>query len=686
MRISNEWLRDFVELPDQRELDNTFEMAGLGVENYFDDVWSLEVTSNRGDCLSAIGLAREISAMTGSRLRLPTLEVEENGPDIAGRVQIEIENPDDCTNYVARLFEIELGPSPDWMQQRLIECGMRPINNVVDITNYVMLETGQPLHAFDAAQVLAADGTHRIVVRRAREGEALETLDGVTRTLNAEILVIADSEKPIAIAGIMGGAASEVTENTTQILLESAHFAPSRIRRGKRILGLNSEAARRYERHVDPNNTRRCADRAAQLLARYAGAKVARGVVERIGKIIEKPVVTLRPERCNAVLGLHLKVHAISDSLQRLGLQVTGDDNLLSVTVPTWRGDIEREIDLIEEVARIHGYSQIPNTLPHNANPTAGRSLAQRLEGRAREALGRCGLSEIVTYSLESAAGVERAGMDKTAPVVRLRNPLSEDYAQLRTSILPSLLEVLGRNARTAVRFFELARVYEPQVLAAPIDGHDAQPYEKPVIGLTMLNAPTPAHWQKQNTEIDFYTLKAVIETLLQALGAPRGEWLGESRAPFHPGRCATLQVNGQEIGVMGEVHPAIAENYDLQGRAYLAELDFDALIRHVSIDQNVQPIARFPVADRDIALVLRRDLPASQVETTVRAAAGELLESARVFDVYTGPPMGENEKSLAIALKFRAPNRTLTDDEVEAAMARIREAANAHLNAQIRS
>ena len=340
----------------------------------------------------------------------------------------------------------------------------------------------------------------------------------------------------------------------------------------------------------------------------------------------------------------------MSDCLQRLGFAVTQNEktqneNLLRATVPSWRGDIEREIDLIEEVARVYGYAQIPNTLPHNANPTAGRSLAQRLEGRAREALGRCGLSEIVTYSLESAQAVERAGMDASAPVVRLRNPLSEDYAQLRTSILPSLLEVLGRNARTPVRFFELARVYCPQVLAAPIDGHDAQPYEKPVIGLAMLNAPAEAHWQKSTQEIDFYALKAVVETLLQALGAPRGEWLAESRAPFHPGRCATLHINGQEIGMVGEVHPAVAENYDLQGRAYLAELDFDALIRHVRIDQNVQPIARFPVADRDIALVLRRDLPASQVEATVRVAAGELLESARVFDVYTGPPMGENEK-----------------------------------------
>ena len=258
MRISNQWLRDFVELPPHNEMDNTFEMAGLGVENYADDVWSLEVTSNRGDCLSAIGIAREISAMTGARLRLPHIEVEENGPEIAGRVHIEIENPDDCTNYVARLFEIELGPSPAWMQQRLIECGMRPINNVVDITNYVMLETGQPLHAFDAAQVLAGDGTHRIVVRRARDGETLETLDGMTRTLSPEILVIADSEKPIAIAGIMGGAASEVTASTTQILLESAHFSPARIRRGKRILGLNSEAARRYERYVDASNTPPC--------------------------------------------------------------------------------------------------------------------------------------------------------------------------------------------------------------------------------------------------------------------------------------------------------------------------------------------------------------------------------------------------------------------------------------------
>ena len=691
MRISNQWLSEWVALPASSEaLNHTFQMAGIGVDEFEDDVWSLEVTSNRGDWLSAIGLAREIAAMTGAIFHLPPLELEEKGAPIAERVQVAIEDANDCPRYVARLIEnLRIGPSPEWMQKRLTECGMRPVNNVVDVTNYVMLETGQPLHAFDADKVLCGDGIHRIVVRRARDGETLVTLDGVERVLDSEVLVIADAQNAIGIAGVMGGQNSEISETTTRVLLESAHFAPGRVRRSRRRVGMQSEASRRFERWVDPNAARRAADRAAQLLIECAGGLVAAGVVDRYDTPIEDARATLRPSRANRKLGLNLSREEMIGSLRRLGL-IAGaqSDDLIAVSVPTWRRDIEREEDLIEEVARLHGYDQIPTTLPRTHNIAAGLPLPQRLQGRAREALLRCGLSEILTYSLQSPAAVARAGLDEQTPVVRLRNPLSEDYSQLRTSLLPSLLEVLGRNVRREVRVFELGKVYCPQETddEASAPATTVQPDESLRLALAMLDAPPLANWQKIATPIDFFSLKAMVENLIAAMGAPVAQWSATQRASFHPGRCALISVDGHELGVAGEVHPDIAENYDLTQRAFVAEIDFEALLRHVAIAPHYVPIVRFPPSDRDLALVLKREVLAAQVEAVLQAAGGPVLESVRVFDIYTGPPIGENEKSLTLALRFRSPHGTLTDGEVDAAMTRLREVATEQLGAQLRT
>ncbi len=682
MRISNEWLREFVSLPPDDELDALFEMAGLGVEEHKDDVWALEVTSNRGDCLCALGLAREVAAMSQARLRF-NAPILEDGAQVLEGVHIRIESADDCPQYLARVIEgVSVGPSPDWMQARLIAGGMRPINAVVDVTNYVMLELGQPLHAFDAATLRDAEGAYRIEVRRARVGETLQTLDGAERTLGPQVLVIADASRAIAVAGVMGGAATEVKDSTRSVLLEAAVFNASVVRRGKRLLDLPSEASRRFERGIDALNTRRALDRAAQLLAEIAGGSIREGVAQNVAQPFEPRTVELRVARCNQVLGLGLGVEEMAAALERLGFEVRRGEAELQARVPSWRRDIEREIDLIEEVARVHGYNRVPSTLPRTANETAGRSLPHRLQEKARELLGRCGLSEVVTYSLESAGASSRAGLEPRA-AVRLRNPLSEDYAVLRTSLLPSLLGVLERNARLPVRLFELAKIYIPRDEANP---EAEQPDEVLSIGIALLDAPAPANWQKKDSSVDFFTLKAMVQNVLHGMGCPDADFHASSVAPFQPGRCAVVSIEGQEVGVLGQVHPQVAARYELSGRAYLAQLDFESLVRHAAISVGALPIARFPASERDIALIVRDEVPASRVQSVLREAGGQLLEAVEVFDVYKGAPIEPGSKSLALSLRFRSPERTLTEEEVQAAMERVQSAARESLGASLRA
>ncbi len=513
------------------------------------------------------------------------------------------------------------------------------------------------------------------------------------------MLVIADRNTPIGLAGLMGGQHSEVTAATTRVLLESAHFAPLRVRRGARSLNLSTEASRRFERWVDPNGVRRAAERAVQLFEECGAGRALPHEVDWYPQAALAVPVPLRVARCNALLGLRLSTETIAALLERLGLEAqresssNKDGETLIVSVPTFRRDITREADLIEEVARVHGYERIPTTLPRTVNPMAGRSLSQRLEERARSTLLRCGVTEVSTLSMENAASVERAGLSappaERQSVVRLRNPVSEDHTQMRTSLVPSLLGVLGKNARQGARVFELGRVYLART-DAPSETPplaDVLPDEQRHLGVALLAPPTPpAHWQgTPPAPADFYALKGIVETVLSELGASPAQWRATREDGFHPGRCAALAVEGQDIGIVGEAHPEVAARYDLTGRAYLATLHFDALVRHISLLKNYQPPSRFPIIERDLALVLRQDITASQVEATLQNAGGGLLQNVRTFDVYTGAPIADGSKSLALALRFGSAERTLTDAEVEAAMTQIRAAAERELAATLR-
>ncbi|HEX8552267.1 MAG TPA: phenylalanine--tRNA ligase subunit beta [Abditibacteriaceae bacterium] len=672
MRISRSWLEEFVAVPEAEDLEHVFEMAGIGVEAREGELFTLEVTSNRGDWLSATGLAREIGAMTGKNFRVPNPGSDEIENLAPCPFTVEIENPADCARYCARVIEnIAVDPSPDWIQARLAECGMRAVNNVVDITNYVMLELGQPLHAFDADKV-----HEKIVVRRAQEGETLRTLDDVERTLSPEMLLIADARGPLAIAGVMGGLESEVTESTTRILLESAQFAPTLVRRGRRTLDMSSEASRRYERFVDPNLAARASERAVQLLIQHAGASVSTVLVDEFPAPPQTTKLTLRPARCNALLGLKIPAATQAACLQKLGIRIDAQsDETIDVSVPSFRSDITREVDLIEEVARINGYSAIPTSLPRGVNPTAGRSLSQRLEERAKSAFLRCGVHEIITYSLENEAVAARAGLSNR-DAVRLRNPLSDDLTQMRTSLRPSLLAVLEKNNRWGARVFELGKAYFSQ-------GESVQPRESRHLAIALMDAPQSK--SSKTTPLDFFALKAILETALAEIGTPPLSWQNAAPEGFHPGRAADLLIDGQWLGMMGEVHPDVAAAFNLTARAYMAEIDFDALARHLTIARSYQPLPRFPFADRDLALVLDKELQASHVESVVRGGAGPFAREVRTFDVYTGPPIPEGKKSIALSLRFRADDRTLTDVEIDAALQAAREAAETQLGASRR-
>ncbi|PQV62989.1 phenylalanyl-tRNA synthetase beta subunit [Abditibacterium utsteinense] len=673
MRISAEWLGEFVALPPLEKLEETLLMAGLGIESREGERLELEVTSNRGDWLCATGIAREIAAMNEARFRAPFPDVEESGPSLVGRALVDVESSADCPRYVARLVEgVQIGESPDWMQKRLLDCGVRPINNVVDVTNYVMLEWGQPLHAFDFDKIAG-----KMTVRRARDSEKLVTLDGVERELSPEILAICDESGPIAVAGLMGGENSEVSDATHNVLLESAHFAPLRVRRNAHLLGLASEASKRFERWVDPNGCKRSIDRAAQLLLQIAGGKVAADVLDIYPSHIPDAIVTLRPARCNAVLGLKIPLETQKNLLVRLGFKVSESENGLRVIVPTHRRDIEREIDLIEEIARLYGYDRVPTTLHAGTNTSAGRPLASRLEDRARSAGLRCGLTELSSYSLSNAESHARAGVSSQGAVT-LRNPLSEDYTLLRTSLVPSLLDALRRNRGRRLRGFELGRVYFTKNEGELAD-------EKRMLGIALCDAPPAPHWQQSGELIDFFALKAIVENVLREFGAPAPVLSRASAPSFHPGRCAALSLNGEELGILGEIHPRVAESFELSHRAYVAQIDFDALVRHISLVRQYTPFSKFPSIERDIALLCPRGVAASALVDAAWRAGGNLLESARIFDVYQGENVSAEQKSVALALRFRALDRTLSESEVEGAIAGILE-NEARLGAVLRA
>lgn len=711
MRVPLEWLKHYVPVTATApEVGTKVTMGGLEVEGIEESalgpVLDVYITPNRGDCLSLVGVGREVAALYALPLNMPLPPVSEAGGEVSGLARVTVEDAVLCPRYAARVVRgVKIKPSPAWMQARLEAAGQRAVNNIVDVTNYVMLELGQPLHAFDLNKLAGA----QIIVRRARQGETLQTLDGETRQLTPDMLVIADAQNAVAIAGVMGGAASEVDDNTTDILLESAHFDPLSVRRTSRVLKLRTEASYRFERVVDPAGVPRALDRACELLAGMGQTGVVPGIIDVYPNPPAARQLTLRAARCATLLGMDITTDIAADCLRRLGFEVTSrvDSDTLNVQIPTFRPDIVQEEDLIEEVGRIYGYENIPETLPIGATTPGGDSPDGRLTDAIKTALVQAGMQEVITHSLTAPAFFDLP--DDAARRVPVRNALSSEISGLRRSLLPTLLDVARHNAayqQTSLALFEVGRVWQMQAAdetqnetdrgvkdqTEATDGGLA-PVEHIAVGGLLVGAFEPGGWYNAGkvAASDFYTLRGIVEQMAGDLGlrgltfAPFGEQ-ADALPLLHPGRSARIVLNDSTtIGVLGEIHPRVAPTLRFGDRVYMFEISFEALRQAVSLSgPRFQSIARFPAVTRDLAPRVPKTVPYKQVEATLSAVQTTLphLTGFRLTDVFTKPPVPEGQKSLTLSFTFRANDRTMTDGEVTEALVRLHHALESECEA----
>lgn len=635
-----------------------FEALGLK-----DVIFEIGLTPNRADCLSVIGIAREIAAMLGLKVKYPSCDVVEYGPAIDAVARISVRDTDLCPRYMARyLTGCTVGPSPSWMVNRLNAVGIRSINNVVDVTNYVLLEYGHPLHAFDHR--LLAGGT--VIVERAAAGEKFVTLDEQERELVNEDLTIRDGEKAIALAGIMGGENSEISDSTTDILLESAYFEPTAIRRTARRLGMHTEASHRFERGADISILPKALDRAATLMAELAGGKLAVGCLDVYPTPIQHRTISVRLERVACILGIEIPLDEVKRIFHNLEFSVQcPEPGILHVTVPTYRVDIEREIDLIEEIARLNGYENIPVTMPKVRAFSDRPSPHQALERKLRDLLVSHGLSEVITYSFVNPSVFNRILLDENDPrrnPVKVLNPLSEDQAVMRTTLLPGLLDVTARNLSFRllnVQVFELRRIY------LPVAGSEL-PVEPVYAAGVLTGLRDPESWSRSAEPLDFYDVKGILENVFETLGISNIQFEARELEPYyHPGKASSVFSGQDHIGSFGEIHPTVQENYGIEKPLYYFELNFEKLLSLCTEVTSVSPPPRFPETFRDIAMLVRDEIETGVILDCIRGNKVKEMESVELFDLYKGPGIPEGHKSIAVRVRYRSAERTLTDEEV---------------------
>jgi len=663
-----------MELPTDTPLGTPLSEA-LGLD---DVVFELEITPNRPDCLSLVGIAREIRAETGNPLKPPTFDLKESGTNARDLTSVTIDAPDLCPRYAARVIQsVKVAESPAWLQQRLASVGIGVINNIVDITNFVLMEYGQPLHAFDYDKLTE----NRIVVRRATDGEHITTLDEVERELTPDMLVIADAEKPVALAGIMGGYDSEITETTCDVLLESAYFNPSSVRATAKALGISTEASYRFERGADPGAVLAALDRAAQLIAELAGGTVCGGIVDVYPGQQPLTQIHLRPERVNFVLGTTLEAVEMAQILNRLGFDVDTTGEVYHVTVPTFRSDVTREIDLIEEIARVHGYDNIPTTLPKGDIPVPAPNSKTEVRRRIKYFLLGAGLMEAVNYSFCDPNCFDKIRLNANDPLrntLQLRNPLSPEMSVLRTTLTPSLLENAQHNRNhqiDTIALFEIGSVFlqdseekEPErvtgILAGQVgEGVYSDPYRPP----------------------DFFDIKGLVEGMLEVCGVVDWTLQKTDVRTFHPGRNAEVLMGDKRIGVFGEVHPEVLENYDLPYKAYLFEFDLEGLAEATAFAKRFEPISIYPKVARDLAIVVNKEILSDMPTELIYTTGGDSVDSVRLFDVYEGEQVPEGKKSLAYTITYHSATETLTDKAVNALHDEVVKRLNQELGAELR-
>lgn len=637
----------------------------LGVN---DALIEFEITSNRPDCRSILGIAREAAVTLGKELKYPEITVKES--DEAMNFEIDIQT-DLCKRYCGRVVkDVKVGPSPYWMQRRLIEAGIRPINNIVDITNYVMLEQGQPLHAFDLDKV----GANKMIVKCAEEGEKFVTLDGVERELTSDMIVVTNGTTTLDLAGIMGGENSEISEATTSILLEGANFAKENVRAASKKLGLRTEASSRFEKGVDVNLTEVAINRAAQLIEELGCGTVLKGMLDKCPKKQEVQKIVVNPERINKLLGVNVAMEQFINILESLEFKcnLVASDKL-ELEVPSFRLDIEEDADILEEIARIYGYDNIPAaTLEGNA--TAGvKTDKQKFMDNIKSNAIAVGLNEILTYSFVSPRGVDKINLDandEKREFVKIINPLGEETSVMRTTLIPNMLNVISTNSAHKVEdvyAFECGNTFKPQ---------EGLPVETKKLAIGMYGK-----------EVDFFTIKGAVETILNNIGFNGYEIEPETKnLTFHPGRCAKLVYNNICIGIFGELHPDVLENYDLNQRVYIAEINVDLVFENLNNVKVYNPLPKYPSTTRDIALLVKDEVFVKQIEDIIKANGEDILESYQLFDVYKGAQIEEGHKSIAYSITYRSKDKTLTDEEVAKVHDKIVNELSEKLNANLRS
>ncbi|MDQ0183471.1 phenylalanine--tRNA ligase subunit beta [Cytobacillus kochii] len=622
-----------------------------------DQVLELGLTPNRADCQSMLGVAYEVAAILGKDVKLPQPKVETVSERTADYITVNVEAADDNPLYVAKVIKnVKIAPSPLWLQARLTAAGIRPHNNVVDITNYILLEYGQPLHAFDYDRL----GSKEILVRRANQGEKITTLDDAERELTTDHLVITNGEVPVALAGVMGGANSEVGNETTTVLLESAYFTGGAIRKSSKDHGLRSEASARYEKGVDPQRVRPAAERAAQLLTQYAGGEVLEGSVEVDTLKVEPAVITITIDKINRVLGTSLLVSEAKDILERLQFTTVVEENEITVTVPTRRGDITIEEDLVEEVGRLYGYDNLASTLPGGTASAGSLTPYQKKRRIVRQYLEGAGLYQAITYSLTSEDKAQNYSLEARDPI-KLAMPMSEERSVLRLSLTPHLLEVLKYNS---ARQIDATAIYETGSVFLRTAENEL-PEEKEHLAAAITGLWELHQWQGEKKPVDFFVLKGILEGLFSKLGLlEQITFTKFEKDGLHPGRSAEVFLNETSIGFIGQVHPNVEKELDLK-ETYVFELSLEKLLHAEIKPLRYEAIPRYPSITRDIALVVDQTTTAQALSTVIREAGGKLLKDVHVFDLYEGDRMEEGKKSIAYSLKYFDPERTLTDEDV---------------------
>ncbi|NDO18386.1 phenylalanine--tRNA ligase subunit beta [Lachnospiraceae bacterium MD329] len=632
-------------------------------------VVEFEITSNRPDCFSIIGLARETAATFDKKFTIPEVKFTEDDENIADTISVDVLDKDKCQRYCARMVKnVKIGPSPSWMQERLRACGVRPINNIVDITNYVLLEYGQPMHAFDLRDL----EDNKIIVRRAENGEVIKTLDEQDRTLTNDDLVIADGKKAVAIAGVMGGFNSEVKDDTTTVIFESATFEASSVRLTAQRVGLRTEASSRYEKGLDYNNTVPAVERACQLVEELGCGENTSGMIDVMGNVTDMKTLPFRPEKINAFLGTNISTEQMVKYFD--ALEIKTDLDKMTVTPPSFRPDLEGEADIAEEVARFYGYDKIPVTLLSGEATCGKKTDRQAAQDDINKILTALGMYEIYTYTFTSPSVFDKLSVpadSKLRNAVKISNPLGEDTSIMRTTTIASMLDILSRNynyRNAAARLFEIGKIFTPTE-----EGKLPDEPLKITIGI-------------YGDKADFYDIKGICEEMFRSLNVQNVKYEAVTDNPtFHPGRCAKISAGGKTLGIIGEIHPAVGRKYGIETPVYIGELDFENVFLNIGTDVKFKELPKYPAVTRDIAMLVDKTVPVADIEEVVKKASGKLLESINLFDVYEGEQIPEGKKSVAYSAVYRALDRSLTGDEVQKVFDKVLKNLENQLGAQLR-